>query len=243
MKPAPRGAAGGLRQRGAATVEFYIVAFFVFIPIVMATIQLGLFMVANNTVNAAALMVARAGAASGVDRTHMRHAYATGLTPLYASTGLRLLSGGVNKEVTSGNYAVVHGAAYGRAWIETGIPYNRIQVLNPTPASFVDWGETRPGVGRIIPVTNMDVDRGAVGIRSRQTRAESLLLKVQVNYCFEMVIPVIDELIANIMLLSTPAASLPCLLEVPAVGKRRGVLITSQAVVRMTVPPEQARFP
>ncbi len=240
MKPA--GVVAALRrQRGAATVEFYIVAFLAFIPLMMAILQLGMFMVAKNTVNTAAVMVARAGAASGGDRDAMQRAFATGVMPLYASTGLLWVGGGVQKDVSVGNYSLVYMKAMGRAVVETKLPYNSITVLNPTAASFTDFGIDKPGVGRIIPHTNLDVDRGKVGGASGQTRADALLLKVEIRYCYGMVFPIIDAMITEVLRWSTTDLSAhACYMNKEVLG--RGIPIVSQAVVRMTVPPVQGRF-
>ncbi|MES2320130.1 MAG: TadE family protein [Pseudomonadota bacterium] len=236
------------RQRGAATTEFYIVAFFAFIPLVLAILQMGMYMVAKNTVNTAALGVARAGAASGGDKKAMQVAFANGVMPLYAATGLSTMSGNGDKEVTTASYPQVYAAAIARAKLETALPLlNKITVLNPSSQSFQDFGINKPGVGRIIPHTNMDFDKGVVRSASRQTRADALLLKVEVQYCYEMMFPIIDVLVTEVFLnpLISPlptAAELLCYLPKPITG-RRGIMIRSQAVVRMTTAPVQGRFP
>lgn len=230
-------------QRGAATIEFYIVAFFAFIPLLMAILQMGMFMVAKNTVNTAALAVARAGGASGGDRSAMQRAFANGVMPLYASTGLAALGSGGVKEVTNGNYPLVYAGAIARARLETALWPNQITILNPSAAAFVDFGINQPGVGRIIPHTNMDIDKNIVGASSRQSRADALLLKVELRYCYEMVFPIIDVLITEVLKLSSAdAGAQACYLPKPITG-RRGIPIVSQAVVRLTVAPIQGRFP
>lgn len=243
MRPAAPTIRASRRQRGAATVEFYIVAFLAFIPLLLAIMQMGLFMVAKNTVNTAALNAARAGGASGASKSAMLDAFATGVMPLHASTGLRVLGGSGVKEVTRANYAAVAGAALLRAKAEMALPYNYIRVLNPNAASFRDFGVTRSGVGRLIPVTNMDIDRRVVGGGSRQTRADALLLKIEAHYCYDMVMPVIDDLIAEVLQWwpTTSAETRACLLRKPVTGNR-GIPIVAQAVVRMTVPPVQERM-
>lgn len=236
-------------QRGAATIEFYIVAFLVFIPMLMAVLQMGLFMVAKNTVNTAALNVARAGAASGASKTHMQAAFANGVLPLYAATGLSVLGGSGAKEISNANYPAVWGAAYARARAETSLPMlNRILLLNPTSKSFADFGVNKPGVGRIIPVSNMGIDKNSVGGSSGQTRAEALLLKVELHYCYAMAIPIIDDIVASTVALWLGMSGdgelmkdIACTVKNPVTGKR-GIPIVSQAVVRITVPPVQANF-
>lgn len=232
------------RQRGATMVEFAIVSFLVLGPIILAILQLGLFMVAKNTVNTAALGVARAGAATGGDPAAMRGAFATGIVPLYAASGMAAL--GADKEVTAGNYPVVYAAARERAFAATlkVSPVNRITVLNPTSAAFKDFGVKKPGVGIVIPHTNMDFEHDKVGAASGQTRSDALLLKIELRYCYAMVMPVIDDIIAkiNMNFLSGDMLDNACYAK-SLIDGRRGIPIKSQAVVRMTVAPVGKNFP
>lgn len=235
--------AAARRQRGATMVEFSIVAFLVLGPLILAILQLGLFMVAKNTINTAALGVARAGAASGGDKAAMKRAFATGIVPLYAPSGMSKL--GADKEVKAGNYPVVYAAAYARAWAAVNLSaVNRITILNPTSAAFKDFGVNKPGVGVVIPHTNMDYEHGKVGGASGQTRSDALLLKIELRYCYPMVMPVIDDMIAKINLNWFTGSPLDnACYEKSLIDGRRGIPIVSQAVVRMTVAPPQKNFP
>ncbi|MFZ6843628.1 TadE/TadG family type IV pilus assembly protein [Undibacterium sp. RuTC16W] len=236
------------RQLGAATVEFYVVSFFVLIPVIMGMMQMGMFMVAKNTVNLAALATARAGAASKGHKGEMATAFATALSPLYVAKGIGALNNAGFTDVSNGNYAQIMGVAYLRARTDVSMPYNSITKLNPTANSFADFGVTDRSGNRIIPTTNI-LNDNAVGAKSHQTRADALLLKVQVRYCYEMVFPVIDELIYKAMTIN-PLTQLPAILspaELACMARKppnnlRGIPIISQAVVRMTTPPLQSNF-
>jgi Flp pilus assembly protein TadG len=215
------------REGGAATMEFYIIAFFVLIPLLMATLQLGMLMLAKNTVNLAALATARAGAATGGDRTVMGRAYTEALSPLYAATALT----GDLEDVGSLGYDVVASGAYAHAALDVGLTLSTFRTLNPVPASFQDFGVERNGV-RIIPVTGLETNN-AVGAVSRQRRSDALLLKVEVSHCYKLVFPVIDKMILWVVGLRNPGCALV----------NNGVPIVSHAVVRMTVPPVSTNFP
>jgi len=128
-------------------------------------------------------------------------------------------------DISAANYTQVVGAAITAAKLQD-IAYSKITVHNPTAASFQDFGIDKGG-DRIIPVTNV-YDATTVKPNSGQTHADALLLKIEVRYCAELVIPVVDELI--LMFNSDPA----CLY----LGEKR-VPIVSQAVVRITVPPSR----
>ena len=215
------------RAGGAVTIEFFIVAAGVFIPLVLGVLQMGMLMMAKNTVNLAALSVARAGAASGGDAGEMRRAYASALAPLYASAAL-------NANLTDVNYPAAMTATYARALIEVATPLTSYQVLNPTPASFRDFGVTRNGV-RVIPVTGLDTSNG-VGASSRQRRSDALLLKIQVRHCYRLVFPIIDRMIiGTLRRFNVNAGDQMCYAA-------NGVPIQAQGVVRMTVPPRSNNF-
>lgn len=226
--------ASGVRARrsGAASIEFQIISIMVLIPMLMGVLQMGLLVVAKNTINVATLAAARAGAASGGDKGAMKHALALGLAPLHVATGKRLSGVGMG-DITSANYAAVMGGALATSKLSTAA-FGKIQVLNPTAKSFKDFGFNKPKVGLIIPVTGV-LDNNAVGGTSKQTRAEALLLKIQVTYCYKMDVPVIDEIIQTVMLRWDSGASF----DERACYLLKRVPINSQAVVRMTVPPVQ----
>lgn len=238
------------QQRGAASVEFYVVSFFVFIPLVMAILQLGLFFVAKNTVNLATFSAARAGAATGGDTAAMKSAFAKAVAPLYVGTGLKALGNNGFTDLSASNYVPVMGAAYLTAFAKASLPTDSISKLNPTRNSFSDFGIANPrGAGRIIPVTNVQID-SRIGSASKQTRAEALLLKVEVKHCYDMVIPLIDSIVGKALLIMNGPANALCYVHpsipgAPGSGRSTtyGVPIISQAVVRMTVSPLQSNFP
>ncbi|WP_211471241.1 TadE family protein [Collimonas humicola] len=214
-------------QKGAATVEFYVVSFFVFIPMVMAVLQMGLFFVAKNTVNMATLAAARAGAATGGDKMTMRNTFAKAIVPLYIDS---------TKEITTGNYASVMLPAYAKAGADI-LLFSSITTLNPTAKSFADFGIPKPGGGgRIIPTTNLDTYKTGVGSSSKQTRAEALLLKIEVRYCYELKMPIVDKLVTSVLMgLGSSAQDNLCFAA-------NRIPIKAQAVVRMTEPPQAGNF-
>jgi hypothetical protein len=229
-----------VRQLGAATVEFYIVGFFVLIPLLFAILQLGLFMVAKNTVNLATLRAARAGAASGVNAGAIDNAFAVGLAPLFTH---KAMTGGGLTDISGRNYTSVADASIARAKAQLSFPGGGIDVLSPTGRAFDDFGvQGAPGGPKIIPVDNLLTDT-AVGSSSGQRRADALLLKIQGCFCFPMDIPIIDKLIVKVLTAagSNDPKDILCW---NAKGPVHGIRIKSQAVVRMTVPPVDSKvFP
>jgi hypothetical protein len=228
---APSRLARRRRERGQGTIEFQVVAILVMIPLLMGVLQLGLLVMAKNTLNVAALGAARAGAESGGSRAAMQDALALGLAPLHVGEAKRLTGIGMG-DIDAGNYAPVMGAALAESKLNDAV-WSRITVLNPTSKSFEDFGVAKNG-DVVIPVTNV-YDNDAVGGASGQTRADALLLKIEVRYCHKMDIPIIDKMIFEFMSIptvGTSAADLICY----AAGRSPMV---SQAVVRMTVPPRK----
>lgn len=207
------------RQRGQGTLEFQIIAAGVLIPLLMLVLQMGLLIIAKNTLNVATLSAARAGAASGGDRAAMLDALTIGLAPL--NVGAKGMG-----DLTAANYAPVMTRALVAAKVATLMP-GTLTVINPTRQSFADFG-VGAGAGRVIPVINV-YDNAQVGAASHQTRAEALLLKIEVRYCQEMIIPIINKMISTF----SACALVPGNPRLP---------ITSQAIVRMTVPPVEGNF-
>jgi hypothetical protein len=203
----------------------------VLIPLLMGVLQLGLLMVAKNTVNVAALATARAGGASGGSKAAMNHALALGLVPLHVGSGKSAANVGMG-DINSGNYAAVMGAALLASKGYTAA-YGKITVLNPTADTYTDFGFKKPNGDIVIPVTGV-FDNNQVGPKSGQTRADALLLKIEVRYCQEMVVPLIKDLVREVM---TDLLKNNTSIEDMACYAMDRVPLRTQAVVRMTVPP------
>ncbi|MBC3927419.1 TadE family protein [Undibacterium sp. CY21W] len=225
------------RQSGATTVEFYVLAFYVLFPLIMAVMQMGLLIVAKNTVNLATFTAARAGAASGGDQSEMKRGLLNALSPLYVARGLGALGGSGLRDVSNGNFTTVMSAAYASAAIDWALHRrtNSLTVLNPTKAAFKDFAIQNPHTsGRVIPVTNLMNDM-SVGSSSGETRADALLLKIEVRYCYKMIFPVIDVLVGTILKDFSSGGDKLCY-------ESLGIPIVSQAVIRMTTPPVESNF-
>ncbi len=175
----------------------------------------------SATVNLGALVAARVGAAGG-SKSDMRNGFAKAIAPLYPSG---------QTPISAGNYAVAMGTSYAKATIDVINPvFTSISVLNPTQQSFNDFGIPGANGTRVIPTTNLLTDT-RVGAQSRQTRADALLLKVQVRYCYAMIFPVIDKLVTSMLMLMPGSAS-----DEACYAADR-VPIVAHAIVRITEPP------
>lgn len=241
------------RQRGASSVEFFI-TFAAAILLIMSILQTGMFLVAKNSVNLATFAAARAGAASGGDHEQMKRAFAKAISGLYVAKGLRLAGSNGLNDVTAGNFVTVISGATVWSYGLTSLPYDKLDILNPRRVAFTDFGVPNPsGAGRIIPATNLPADT-TVGSASRQTRADALLLKIEVRHCYEMIFPmyeIIGGIVVNVIsrkMLENPsgipASDLACYTKHPLPDGRMvyGVPVVSQAVVRMTAPAIEGNF-
>lgn len=220
-------------QRGQGTIEFQIISVLVLLPLLMGVVQVGLLIVAKNTLNVATLGAARAGAASGGDRAAMKSALAMGLVALHGSAAKTSRGIGMS-DLTNTNYLPVMTTALINSTAANAL-YSDIIVLNPSASAFADFG-VKNAQGTVIPMNNV-YDNAAVGARSGQTRAEALLLKIEVHYCEEMIIPLIKDMIQAG--LSVPLGGTVADYACYAAGR---VPLSSQAIVRMTVAPVQEKL-
>jgi hypothetical protein len=178
------------RMRGAASVEFYIVSLFVLIPFVMGILQIAVLYVGKNTLNHAVFMAARAAAMENGSDTVFRTALAKGLVPLYARK---------TDPITNRNIVQVITPAITKAGLDVVNPLRtRIAYLNPTRASFRDFEQRQNGVLQI-PNDNLQFRPRTPGATSKQSIQEANLLKVRVDYCHELVFPLIDAAIVAIL--------------------------------------------
>lgn len=178
------------RVRGAVTLEFLIVAFVVLVPVIFGTLEMALLIVARQTLGVATFLAARAGAAEHGDRGAMRRALARGLVPLHATRGAA--------EAWSGSYADALRP-----------DRTRLEIWNPVPASFTDFGVAVDGAVEIPNVWPRY--RSSPGAISRQTIAEANQLGLRVSICRPLLFPITAPLfIAGLRLNDTSAFALGC---------------------------------
>lgn len=177
--PAPTQGRGTQAERGAAMIEFILVG-----PIItllgLGVLQYGLLFFAKNHLNHASFMAARAGSMGNGDLQNVRTAYESALVPLYG--------GGDN----DGELA----AALSKAKADVG-QFVRIELLNPTSASFDDWNDpalqTAVGAGRrVIPNAGQaSKDPTQIGPRSLQNIQDANLIKLRITHGVEPKVPLV----------------------------------------------------
>lgn len=170
------------RQRGQSATEFLVIFPALFL-LVFGIIQFALLYQARATLNHAALLAARAGALHNGDQTEMRLALAKGLAPLFAS------------EASPAGYA----EAVLKAAAQTAALSNltRLEVLNPTRESLIDFGQSAlDGVSGVeLPNDTLSYRTTTPGANAKISIQDSNILHVRVTYCFRLVVPVVDRIL------------------------------------------------
>lgn len=178
------------RTRGATLAEFVVIGPLAFL-LILAIVQLGFMFMARSTLNNATFMAAREGALHNADPAVIRSAVIKGLIPFY-------------QDSTQSSDISRLSAAWLAAQADMLIafpPRLRVDILNPTPASFKDYGVADPSNGnkRFIPNDNLQFRAGGVGAQSAQTLMDANLLRIRVTYAYELKVPLISYVFKRVM--------------------------------------------
>lgn len=170
----------GESQRGAAMVEFALVAILGLLPLVLGILQVTALLVAHDLLSLATFQATRAGTMLGADPAAMQAALARGLLPLYVPVArggqvppARLLAG------------------YARALADVRA-LDAIEVLEPTRAGVRGLLERR-GAGQVLP-------NSAIESRPPALQAASVLT-VSVMHCQPLVVPLVGPALSELLLL------------------------------------------
>lgn len=166
--------------RGAAMIEFHIVALFALLPLCLGILQTGLLLVENHHIDHAAFLAARQGAVKQGEPAEIRRAFAQAATVLFVESGT---------PVDRGNVVARVATAYTAALTDI-TAYARFQVLTPDVAAQADFALQRNGE-RVIPNDALEYRSTAPGSRSRISLQEANVLRVEVIYCRPLIVPFI----------------------------------------------------
>ncbi|MBB1521161.1 TadE family protein [Aquipseudomonas guryensis] len=211
----------GRKQSGQAMVE-YLIVLPALIMLIFGTIQAAFIYSAKNSLNYATFQAARLGAVNNASYDGIRRGLIRGLTPMFIHHNTD-----ADKE---------------QANIEAGAEvdnYVRITRISPTLSDFSAFAEFDSDESDyLIPNDNL-MYRPATGIQ------DANLLKIRVQYCLYLVVPIVDRLLsaassfnnANIEGSFSGASqnAVPGYTDICQAG-RRGIVITSEATVRMQSP-------
>jgi hypothetical protein len=176
-----------LPQKGAVTVELYLVTLLGLLPLCLGILQTALLLVANHHIDNAAFMAARHGAVQHGDVTAMRSEFARALTPLLVAAG----------PVDRDNLTAKVFSAYADAQRDVTL-FSKIEVISPDIAAQQDFVEKRNGQ-RVIPSDALDLRSIAPGKRSGISLQQANILRVKFTYCRPMIVPFIRQLMLGLL--------------------------------------------
>ena len=202
--------------KGQGMVEFLIILP-VLLLLVMGILQFALIYQAKVTLNYAAFETARAGSLNNASMDKMKTAFARSMAPLYTnrhtdfnsgncSNSFTLDSGNTSRKVLDTNYSAAAGGGGGtlnsddficakrRVQQQIDDGYVNITVINPSPASFADFGVDKDSE-IIIPNNNLMYRDATVESGSGQSIQDANLLKIHIGYCYELYVPFVNRLI------------------------------------------------
>jgi hypothetical protein len=189
-------------QTGATMVEFALVIPFALL-LVLGIIQLGLMYSAKSVLNEGAFMAARAGATENAQLDKMTEAMHKALIPFYQDTSdttdfTRLANAANNaRNDTDCNSGGAGGGGGG-----AGPCFLKVEILNPTPAAFADFGITTsasPG-HTMIPNDNLEYrPHDLTGTKSGLSIQDANALKIKVTYGYELKVPLMQSVFKAIM--------------------------------------------
>lgn len=166
------------RCRGAASVEFHVVALLVLLPLCLGTLQVALLMIENHHLDHAAFLAARHGAVSHGDAGEMRRAYAQAVSVLFVNSAT---------PVERSNVAARVAGAYARATTDIAI-HARLQLLAPDARAQADFSMRRDNT-QVIPNDALEFRSPAPGRRSGISLQQANVLRVEFVYCRPLVVP------------------------------------------------------
>ncbi|MEX2479455.1 MAG: TadE family protein [Gammaproteobacteria bacterium] len=243
--------------RGQAMVEFAIVAM-VLLLLIFGALQFALIYHAKITLNYAAFETARAGAVNNARMWAMELAFARALAPLY-TTPYVTESGGscssnfeleLSRETTPDFQLDNVRCARQRVRDMLTAGLVRLTLVNPSESSFLDHGYDSAGTV-VIPNDNLMYRSAEIKGASAQSVQDANLIKVHVGLCYELIVPLVDRLIAR-MIATAPNALQPENFGPPRAGSfaeacvaareadgtpRRGIPIYAQGIMRMQSDP------
>ncbi len=176
-------------QRGAALVEFQIVAILALLPLLLCLLQGALLFMASHTLGYATFQAARSGAMAGADPQTMRRALAVGLLPLHVATF---------EPVTADNVVEVALPAYARSVAAT-TAFAQLQILNPSQAVFDDFAVADGAGALAIPSDALAHRSLDPGQRSGLSVQQANLLHIRVTYCHPLLVPLVDGLLLSLL--------------------------------------------
>jgi hypothetical protein len=177
---------GARRIHGAATIEFQIVALFALLPLCLGMLQLALLLADNHHIDFAAFHAVRRAAMEQGNLHAARRAFAQASSVLFVDAG---------EELDAGNITGRAAAAYARA-IADQARFARIRIIGPDADAQADFALLR-GADRVIPNDGLQYRATTAGRRSGLSIQQANILRVEVIWCRELIVPFARQLIVG----------------------------------------------
>ena len=177
------------RQRGAAMVEFQIVAMSAVLPLLFGILQIGQLLIGHHVLSFAASEAARAGAVDHARAAAMMQGLIDGLLPLFVATD----------RVDAGGAPPTSAVLAARARAEADVRLHaRIERLTPSNADFADHARVAHGQ-RYIPNDALEYRDTAPRRAGGKSLQAANLLRIRVTWCQPLVVPLIDRLLPALL--------------------------------------------
>lgn len=176
--------AGSRRCRGAAMVEFQVVALLALLPMCLGALQVALLLMENHHLDHAAFLAARHGAVRNGDLDEVRRAYAGAVTTLFIGSDTPLDSANVVSRVALARAAATADVS----------AFARVRILSPTAAASADFSQRRGGQ-LVIPNDALEHRPTSPGVRSGMSIQQANLLKIEFVHCRPLVVPLAGALL------------------------------------------------
>jgi Flp pilus assembly protein TadG len=185
------------RQRGNAMTEFVIVIP-VLILLIFGTIQIGLIYSAKVTLNYATFQSARLGATNNATYSALRRGLIRGLAPLYTTSSDL---DGIKTDIALG----INSNAQRRDAKSEVDSYTKIIRLSPTTDAFASYSDNTNVDGTVqIPNDNL-MFRPSNDSFDGANLQDANLLKIRVQYCYKLMVPIVNRIIASLSQLNDNA--------------------------------------
>lgn len=164
------------RQLGQSMTE-YLIVLPALLLLVFGAIQFGLIYQAKTTLNYAVFEATRAGSLNRASYNATLEAFARGLAPLYT------------------HEATVNAVSDARdAILDSKDDRICIDRVNPPDSAFNDFGIYDSSLGiTVIPNDNLMYRDPTPGKSSKISIQDANLLKLEVTYCYELIVPIIKD--------------------------------------------------
>jgi hypothetical protein len=174
--------------RGAALVEFNLVALLIMLPLLLGIVQIALLVAGYHLLSFAAAEAARAGSVDHARTAAMRDALAEHLLPLHIDLTRIGADGGPLDLIIAARLRAVADAAV----------FARVDRLSPAAADFADHAR-RIGGRDAIPNDALEHRPDTPGGSGGRSLQQANLLRIQVRYCHALVVPLIDRVLPEIL--------------------------------------------